>query len=101
MICNWYDGTHSQHRMLYLIYMPASKDDAVAKPLLKLVESFEKLSKSKGPVEEWTDKFLLSTRDRFRKAARKHRGGWNIDFYEALQTINKESLKRGQKPQTA
>jgi len=78
----------------------ATDEPKVAKALIKLVDGFKKTVKTKGPVEDWTDKFLLSTRDRYRKAARKHREQWSIEFYETLQTINKESLKRGQKPQT-
>ena len=55
---------------------------------------------AKGHPSEWTDAFLLKTRDKFRLAARKHRGEWSIEFYESLQEINRESLKRKQEPAT-
>ena len=70
------------------------------KQLTKLVDAYNKSVKSKGDIEEWTDKFLLSTRDKLRVAARKTRGFWTFDFYEVLQLINKESIKRDLKPET-
>lgn len=75
--------------------MKASKEDT-PKALLKLINSYESCIQSKGPVSKWTDSFLLKTRDKFRLTARDHRGSWTVEFYEVLQELNKESLKRGQ-----
>ncbi len=75
--------------------MPTQEDQAIAKPLLKLIEEYKKTIKAKGPVLEWPDAFLERVRLKYRDAARKHRGTWSIEFYETLQSINKESIKRG------
>ena len=65
-----------------------------SKELKKLVASFSDYLEKKGPVKEWTDSYLLKVRDRFRKAAAKNRGKWCFEFYECLQELNKESIKR-------
>ena len=70
------------------------------KQLQKLVDTYTKAVKAKGDIEEWSDKYLLSLRDKFRVLARKTRGYWSFDFYEALQDLNKESIKRDLKPAT-
>ncbi len=70
------------------------------KELGKLVMAYNGYLKSKGSIEEWTDKFLLSARDKFRKLSRKTRGQWSFEFYEALQELNKESIKRNLQPST-
>ena len=64
------------------------------KVLGQLVLSFEKTLKTKGPLEEWTDSVLKNLRDKFRLVARKTRGSWTFDFYESLQALNKEGIKR-------
>lgn len=68
---------------------------AKADPFKKLFEEFKKLKQSKGPMKSWTDAQLLKLRDKFRKIARKNRGEWTLKFYELLQEINKEGVKRG------
>jgi hypothetical protein len=78
-----------------MVIMPTSNQET-PKELLKLIETYQTYLKSKGTVPDWADSFLLKTRDRFRLAARKHRGQWSVEFYETLQEINKESIKRGQ-----
>ncbi len=75
--------------------MPTQEDQAIAKPLLKLIEEYKKTIKAKGPVLEWPDAFLERVRLKYRDAARRYRGNWSIEFYETLQSINKESIKRG------
>ncbi len=68
--------------------------DNESKELFKLLEAFQELVESKGSVKEWTDSFLVKTRDKYRKAAVKNRGRWSFEFYECLQELNKESIKR-------
>ena len=75
--------------------MPTQEDQAIAKPLLKLIEEYKKTIKAKGPVLEWPDAFLERVRLKYRDAARRYRGNWSIEFCETLQSINKESIKRG------
>lgn len=70
------------------------------KHLAKLVKDYKASLKAKGSIEEWGDKFLLTLRDRFRVLSRKTRGQWSFEFYEALQELNKESIKRDLKPGT-
>ena len=70
------------------------------KELNKLVDTYKKHIKDKGDIECWTDSFLVSVRDKFRKVARITRGHWTFDFYETLQAINKESIKRDLSPET-
>jgi hypothetical protein len=70
------------------------------KSLTKLVDEYKKTIKTKGDLKEWSDAFLLKFRDKWRVAARKTRGHWTFDFYETLQNINKESIKRDLKPGT-
>ncbi len=76
--------------------MATQTEQNKASPLLKLIQEYKKTVKAKGPVLDWPDAFLIKLRDRYRDAARKYRGKWSIEFYETLQDINKESLKRGQ-----
>lgn len=64
------------------------------KELKKLLEGFKELIETKGAVKDWTDSYLLKTRDKYRKAAAKNRGRWSFEFYECLQELNKESIKR-------
>ncbi len=64
------------------------------KELNKLVAAYQKHIKDKGEIEGWSDSFLVTVRDKFRKVARITRGYWSFDFYETLQAINKESIKR-------
>lgn len=70
------------------------------KLLTKLVDEYKKAIKAKGDIKEWNDPFLLKFRDKWRVAARQTRGNWSFDFYENLQLINKESIKRDLKPGT-
>lgn len=70
------------------------------KQLDKLVDTYNKAVNSKGEIQEWTDKYLVSLRDKFRVIARTTRGHWSFDFYESLQNLNKESIKRDLKPAT-
>jgi len=75
--------------------MVSQAEQATAKPLLKLIDEYKLAIRAKGPVLEWPDSFLAKVREKYRDAARKHRGSWSIEFYETLQDINKESIKRG------
>ena len=54
-----------------------------------------------GDFSKWSDKQVLSIRDKMRKLARKNRGKWTLDLYESLQLVNKESLKRKLSQKTA
>jgi len=72
----------------------ADNDSKEAKELKKLLESFKESVESKGPIKSWTDSFLIKSRDKYRKAAVKNRGKWSFEFYECLQELNKESIKR-------
>ena len=70
----------------------------VIKKAIKLYKS----SKRKfGDFSKWADKGVLKVRDKMRKIARKNRGKWTLEFYESLQLINKESLKRKLSQKTA
>lgn len=60
----------------------------------KLLDEYKNSLKVKGSLAEWNDSLLMKTRDKFRNLSRETRGTWTLDFYEALQKINKESLKR-------
>ncbi len=75
--------------------MATQEDQEIARPLIKLIDEYKKTIKAKGPVLEWSDSFLERVRDKYRDAARRYRGEWSIEFYETLQNINKESIKRG------
>lgn len=70
------------------------------KRLIDLVDNYKKSIKSKGDIKEWSDQFLTTVRDKFRQLARGTRGAWTFEFYEALQMINKESIKRDLDPET-
>ena len=65
-----------------------------AKEIKNHLSKFKTAKKSKGPIKDWTDAFLLKERDKMRKFARKHRGEWSLEFYETLQDLNKASVKR-------
>ncbi len=60
----------------------------------KAISLFKDSKKKFGDFSKWSDKQVLSTRDKMRQNARKNRGKWTLEFYETLQLINKESLKR-------
>lgn len=57
--------------------------------------------KKHGDLSKWTDKQVLSVRDKMRKTARKNRGKWTLELYESLQLINKESIRRKLSQKTA
>lgn len=71
--------------------------DAVKKAIKLYKEGKKKL----GDFGKWSDKQVLSIRDKMRKIARKNRTRWTLEFYESLQLINKESLKRKLTQKTA
>lgn len=79
--------------------MPAASTKE-EKMVAKAMDDFKKTSKTKGKIKDWTDAFLLKFRDKMRLAARKTRGYWSFAFYEALQNLNKESIKRDLNPAT-
>lgn len=60
----------------------------------KAIKLYRDSKKKHGDFSKWSDKNVLSTRDKMRKIARKNRGKWTLELYESLQLINKESLKR-------
>ena len=64
--------------------------DAVKKAIKLYKDSKKKL----GDFTKWSDKQVVGIRDKMRKVSRKNRGKWTLEFYESLQLINKESLKR-------
>ena len=70
------------------------------KQISKSVEDFKKTYKTKCKIKDWTDAFLLRYRDKVRLVARKTRGFWSFAFYEILQNLNKESIKRDLNPAT-
>ena len=67
----------------------------------KAIKLYKESKKKSGDFSKWSDKQVLSVRDKMRKTARKLRGKWSLDFYESLQVINKESLKRKLTQKTA
>ena len=71
--------------------------DAVKKTIKLYKDSKKKL----GDFTKWSDKQVIGIRDKMRKIARKNRGKWTLEFYESLQLINKESLKRKLTQKTA
>lgn len=60
----------------------------------KAINLYKGSKKKIGDFSKWTDKQVLGVRDKMRKISRKNRGRWTLEFYESLQLINKESLKR-------
>ena len=68
--------------------------------IAKAVDDYKKTSKTKGKIKDWTDAFVLKYRDKMRLIARKTRGFWSFAFYEMLQNVNKESIKRDLNPAT-
>jgi len=70
--------------------MEAQMADAVK----KAIKIYKSSKKKLGDFSKWSDKQVLSIRDKMRKLAKKNRGKWTLDLYESLQLINKESLKR-------
>ena len=71
--------------------------DAVKKTIKLYKDSKKKI----GDFTKWSDKQVISIRDKMRKVSRKNRGKWTLEFYESLQLINKESLKRKLTQKTA
>ena len=71
--------------------------DAVKKTIKLYKDSKKKL----GDFTKWSDKQVVSIRDKMRTIAKKNRGKWTLEFYESLQLINKESLKRKLTQKTA
>ena len=60
----------------------------------KAISLYKDSKKKLGDLSKWKDKQVLGVRDKMRQIARKNRGKWTLEFYETLQLINKESLKR-------
>ena len=73
----------------------------MADGIKKGIKVYKDAKKKLGNVPKWSDKNVLSIRDKMRKTARKNRGKWTSEFYESLQLINKESLKRKLTQKTA
>ena len=67
----------------------------------KTIKLYKGNKKKLGDFSKWSDKQVVSTRDKMRKIARENRGKWSLEFYESLQVINKESLKRKLTQKTA
>ena len=67
----------------------------------KTIKLYKGSKKRFGDFSKWNDKQVISIRDKMRKIARKNRGKWSLEFYESLQFINKESLKRKLTQRTA
>lgn len=66
----------------------------MSEAIKKAIKLYKNSKKKSGDFSKWTDKQVLGIRDKMRKLARKNRGRWTLEFYESLQLINKESLKR-------
>ena len=67
----------------------------------KAIKLYKGSKKKFGDFGKWSDKQVLAIRDKMRKISRKNRGKWTLEFYESLQLINKESLKRKLTQKTA
>ncbi|OGI07637.1 MAG: hypothetical protein A3I68_04550 [Candidatus Melainabacteria bacterium RIFCSPLOWO2_02_FULL_35_15] len=67
----------------------------------KAIKLYKDNKKKIGDFIKWSDKQVLAIRDKMRKVSRKNRGKWTLEFYESLQLINKESLKRKLTQKTA
>lgn len=67
----------------------------------KAIKLYKGSKKKMSDFAKWSDKQVLDIRDKMRKIARKNRGKWTLEFYESLQLINKESLKRKLSQKTA
>ncbi len=67
----------------------------------KTIKLYKDSKKKLGDFSKWTDKNVLGIRDKMRKIARNNRGKWTLEFYESLQLINKETLKRKLTQKTA
>ena len=65
------------------------------------IKLYKTNKKKIGELSKWTDKQVLGIRDKMRKIAKKNRGKWTLEFYESLQLINKESLRRKLSQRTA
>ena len=66
----------------------------MADQIKKAITLYKTSKKKKGDFSKWSDRDIVGIRDKMRKSARKNRGNWTLEFYESLQLINKESLKR-------
>ena len=73
----------------------------MADAVKKAIVLYKKSKKKFGDFTKWTDKSVLNIRNKMRKIAKKNRGKWTLEFYESLQLINKESLKRKLTQKTA
>ncbi len=60
----------------------------------KSIKLYKDSKKKFGDLAKWADKNVLGIRDKMRKIARKSHGKWTLEFYESLQLINKEGIKR-------
>lgn len=67
----------------------------------KAIKLYKGSKKKLGDFTKWSDKNVQAIRDKMRKSAKKNRGKWTLEFYESLQLINKESLKRKLTQKTA
>jgi hypothetical protein len=67
----------------------------------KAIKLYKDSKKKIGDFTKWSDKQVLAIRDKMRTVSRKNRGKWTLEFYESLQLINKESLKRKLTQKTA
>ena len=80
--------------------MPKANPTKEEKLVSKAMDDYKKAAKAKGKIKDWTDAYLLKFRDKIRLVSRKTRGFWSFDFYEMLQNLNKESIKRDLNPAT-
>ena len=81
--------------------MPKEENLSMSDALKKGIKLYKSSKKKFGDFPKWSDKQVISIRDKMRKTARKNRGKWSLEFYESLQLINKESLKRKLTQKTA
>ena len=67
----------------------------------KTIKLYKDSKKKMGDFAKWSDKQVLTIKYKMRKIGKKNRGKWTLEFYESLQLINKESLKRKLTQKTA
>ncbi len=73
----------------------------MADAIKNAIKLYKGNKKKMGDFSKWSDKQIIGIRDKMRTIAKKNRGKWTLEFYESLQLINKEGLKRKLSQKTA
>ena len=87
--------------MLYNNLHTKERGKQMSDAVKKAIKLYKEGKKKLGDFSKWSDKQIVAIRDKMRKIAKKNRGKWTLEFYESLQLINKESLKRKLTQKTA